>query len=369
MENLRLIDDPARGMLVRFVDPTSGKEVKRKVPPGRDPIDYAKSQHELLGLGYSPVKQSGMKLSENIEKYYAELDRHVKNHVEGKNTADNKIRPKRRNIVKSHVKLHILPDLGEMRIDEIKAVHANRLQHKLKENLKGQSIKPVIQTLARMMRFFYHAGLIAHIPFHQEDIERLQNQVTNEARIPSKDEVEAVLCSFDKLWMEVMVRLAAETGMRISEITALTWGDLSRGVIAVERSSVDAQIDKTKSRAGMRQIPLGQKLVAQLAELKLGNSQASDADFLFTNRNGRLFGSSDALRSVLRPALSRAGVEKFGWRGLRRFYINELLDQNIMLNHVQKLVGHELGSNVTEKHYRRVKQQDVLKDEYVVSLG
>ena len=369
MENLRLIDDPARGMLVRFVDPKSGKEVKRKVPPGRDPVEYAKSQHELLGLGYSPVKQSGMKLKENVEKFYAELDRHVENYTSGKNTADGKIRPKRRKNVMAHIKIHILPDLGEMRIDEIKAVHAKRLQHKLKKDLKGQSIKQVIQTLGRMLRFFYHAGLITTIPFHSEDIERLSNQTTNEAPIPSKEDVEAVLQSFDALWMEVMVRLGAETGMRISEILALTWGDLSRDVIAVTSSTVEGRINATKSLTSVREIKLGAKLVAQLAELKLSRSQAGKEDFLFSNGNGRLFTSTDALKVILRPAIRRADVKEFGWRGLRRFYINELLDQNIMLNHVQKLVGHELGSNVTEKHYRRVKQQDVLKDEYVVSLG
>tara|TARA_R100001443_G_scaffold68655_2_gene77337 strand:- start:1277 stop:2347 length:1071 start_codon:yes stop_codon:yes gene_type:complete len=356
-------------MLVRFVDPKSGKEVKRKVPQGRDPVEYAKSQHELLGLGYSPVKQSGMKLKENVEKYYAELDRHVENFVSGKNTADSKIRPKRRKNVLAHIKLHILPELGEVPIDEIKAVHANRLQHKLKKDLKGQSIKPVIQTLSRMLRFFYHTGLISSVPFHAEDIERLPNQPINKAHVPSKADVEAVLNCFDELWMEVMVRLGAETGMRISEILALTWGDLGRHVIAITSSTVDKKINPTKSLTSNREIKLSAKLISQLAELKLGRNQTKKKDFLFTNENGLLFTSSDAIKVVLKPAISRANVKEFRWRGLRSFYINELMDQNIMLNHVQKLAGHELGSNVTEKHYRRVKQQDVLKDEYVISLG
>lgn len=369
LENVKLINDPKRGLIVKFVDPGLNKIIRRKVPTGRDPVEYAKLQQELLERGYSPVKQTGMKLCENVEQYYAELDRQVQNYVDGKNTADNKIRHKRRTSVLAHIKLHILPYLGEMRIDEIKAVDANRLQHKLKEKLKGQTIKPVIQTLRRMLRFFYLAGLTPDTPFSSEDIEHIKNQVTNEAPIPNKDDVEAVLRAIDVTWKEVMVRLAAETGMRISEVLALSWGDLVSNIIYVQTSAVEKKVNLTKTLSSTRKIQLSSRLVAQLAEIKLSKSQVTDLDFIFTNENGRLFASSEALLAVLKPAIRRAGVEKFGWRGLRRFYINELLDQNIMLNHVQKLVGHALGSNVTEKHYRRVKQQDVLKDEYVISLG
>ena len=369
LENVKLIDDPKRGLIVKFVDPGSNKIIRRKVPAGRNPVEHAKLQQELLERGYSPVKQTGMKLCENVEKYYAELDRQVQNYVDGKNTADTKIRHKRRASVLAHIKLHILPNLGEMRIDEIKAVDANRLQHKLKEKLKGQSIKPVIQTLRRMLRFFYLAGLTPDTPFSSEDIEYIKSQTIKEAPIPRKEDVEAVLNAIDVTWKEAMVRLAAETGMRISEVLALSWGDLDRNIIYVQTSAVDKRVNLTKTESSTRKIQLSSKLVAQLAEIKLSKGQATDLDFIFTNENGRLFASSEALLAVLKPAIRRAGVKPFAWRGLRRFYVNELMDQNIMLNHVQKLVGHELGSKATEKHYRRVKQQDVLKDEYVISLG
>jgi hypothetical protein len=33
------------------------------------------------------------------------------------------------------------------------------------------------------------------------------------------------------------------------------------------------------------------------------------------------------------------------------------------------LAGHVIGSEVTDKHYREVKQDDVLLDDYVVEVG
>ena len=32
-------------------------------------------------------------------------------------------------------------------------------------------------------------------------------------------------------------------------------------------------------------------------------------------------------------------------------------------------MGHEIGSKVTDKHYRVVRQEDVLRDDYVIEVG
>ena len=150
---------------------------------------------------------------------------------------------------------------------------------------------------------------------------------------------------------------------------ALTWGDVQRGVVSVKSSAVDKEVLPTKTEESARSVRLSDRLKADLAELRLGRGVCQEDDFLFTNGNGRLYTSADALKLVLYPAQDKAGVQRFGWHGLRRFYINHLLDQNVMKDHVQKLVGHVIGSEVTDKHYRKVEQDAVLLDDYVVQIG
>jgi len=90
--------------------------------------------------------------------------------------------------------------------------------------------------------------------------------------------------------------------------------------------------------------------------------------FVFANEKGRLLTSSDALNQALHPACKLAGVELFGWHGLRRLVINTLLDNNVMRDHVQKIVGHTIGSKVTDKHYREIDDEAVLRDDYVLKF-
>lgn len=56
-------------------------------------------------------------------------------------------------------------------------------------------------------------------------------------------------------------------------------------------------------------------------------------------------------QSGVKPACIKAGVTPFGFHGLRRLVINTVLDHNVIKDHVQKLVGHSIGSRVTDRHY------------------
>ena len=126
----------------------------------------------------------------------------------------------------------------------------------------------------------------------------------------------------------------------------------------MEKSVVFGHVGKPKNKTSKRKVRIDSKLKLRLNTMRL----ASTGDFLFTNSNNNLYTGTDATRQVLDKAIKKAGVQSFGWHGLRRFYENELEDQGMRM-------GHQIGSQVTDRHYRVVREEAVLTDDYVLSIG
>jgi integrase len=203
-----------------------------------------------------------------------------------------------------------------------------------------------------MMKFFIKKGYIRSNPCR--DIDPLKKVDTEPRYTPYKHEVEKVLNHLDG-WKKTMVMLAAGSGLRISEILALEWDNIKGDTISVEASAVKTKIGTPKTKHSRRKVRVDKRLKLRLQEMRL----QSTSSFLFLNSNGRLFSSVDVLNRVLYPAIAKADVPKFGFHGLRRFYENELEAQGVMKDHIQRLMGHEIGSKVTDKHYRVVRQERI----------
>lgn len=362
LSNLRLYQSSDRGFQLVWKDKKTNNLVRRQVPPDIiDPQAYAIKMNPLVGRGLLDIDKRNFTLARLAPEYYALLDEQVHNFQQGHKYAD-KIRPARRDCVRSHIRLHILPALGEQPIDRIEPIDIANLQDDLRQIMLPQTVNPVIGTLSRMMKFFVRRGYIDSNPCR--DIDPLRAVKSDPRYTPSKEEVERVIAQCSG-WKKTMVMLAASTGMRISEILALEWGNISGDTISIEAGVVKGNIGAPKTRESRRKLRVDARLKVRLSEMRLQSTGA----FLFTNKNDRLFSSVDVLRRVLYPAVAKAGVQKFGFHGLRRFYENELEAQGVRKDHIQRLMGHEIGSKVTDKHYRVVRQEDVLRDDYVIEVG
>ena len=364
LDNLTLYKCTTRGYQLRWTS-KAGKKIRQQVPADlqseTQALRYAIEHDPLVKHGLLERDSKCKPLREHVTEYHAYLDKLVLNY-QMNHKYDDKIRPARRERVKAEIRLHILPYLGDVPIDRIEPVDVGILRDKLKRRMKPQTINPVIGTLKRMMSFFIISGYIRFNPC--SDIKALQKAKKEPRYTPYKHEVEKVLNHLDG-WKKTMVMLAAGTGLRISEILALEWGNIQGDTISVEASAVKGNIGTPKNEYSQRKVRVDKRLKLRLQEMRL----QSTSSFLFLNRNGRLFSSTDALNRVLYPSIKKADVPKFGFHGLRRFYENELESQQVMKDHIQKLMGHQIGSTVTDEHYRVVRQEEVLLDDYVIELG
>jgi integrase len=103
-------------------------------------------------------------------------------------------------------------------------------------------------------------------------------------------------------------RLAAETGLRAGELTALRVGDVDLAYLSVEisRALWHGVEDDPKTTAGSRTICISSRLGAHLAEYLAGRTEG----YLFQTETGNAWDSSNVLDRKLNTTLNRLGIAK-----------------------------------------------------------
>lgn len=141
-----------------------------------------------------------------------------------------------------------------------------------------------------------------------------------------------------------MILTAILTGMRKSEIQALTWKDIDflHATISINKSWDEQKktFKPTKTDSSNRTIKVNRQLLDWLAELKVNGST-----LVFMNKLGTI-PSSTALIKVLRSIMADCGIKKqgFHFHSLRHVHVAYLLGQGVDVYAISKRLGH---SNVT----------------------
>ncbi len=142
-----------------------------------------------------------------------------------------------------------------------------------------------------------------------------------------------------------MIITAIYTGMRLSEIQALTWNDidLKKGKIDISKSwdTVNQKFKPTKNPSSVRTIAINQKLVDLFKKMK----KSSMHDMVFVTQDGTV-PSSTAVNKVLRKLLDELDIhrEGFHFHSLRHSHVALLIANGIDIYTISKRLGH---SNTT----------------------
>ena len=122
-----------------------------------------------------------------------------------------------------------------------------------------------------------------------------------------------------------MVILAGSTGLRRSELVALTWSDIDLELmqVNVRRSCVRNHFGDTKTEASRKPVPLHPSVAKTLAAMEEGDAISSRQRLRVSapsGCNGKKPVTPDmVLKKMIRPALERAGItdKVIGWHSFR----------------------------------------------------
>uniref|UniRef100_UPI0035C6B29D Arm DNA-binding domain-containing protein n=1 Tax=Serratia quinivorans TaxID=137545 RepID=UPI0035C6B29D len=165
-------------------------------------------------------------------------------------------------------------------------------------------------------------------------------------------EVEALYKGAKYQQWENLFRFALHTGMRSSELCALSWDDIDfvGNVAHVKSASVSGVIKGTKTKAGKRGIELDSEALRALAEQKeftflLGGCVFHDP------KTGKPWAGADAIRKkAWVPTLKKSGVRYRNAYQTRHTYATRLISQGANLFWLSGQMGHK-GPEMLFRHY------------------
>jgi site-specific recombinase XerD len=172
-----------------------------------------------------------------------------------------------------------------------------------------------------------------------------------------------------------MVLLAGSTGLRRSELIALTWADVNSTTLEVNvlRSCVRNRFGETKTECSRRPVPLHPFVLDALLMWREESLYKEHADFLFASvrLNGTKPLSPDSLlKRSIRPALKRAGIvgKQIGWHNFRHSLATNLRAMGVDVKVAQELLRHANSRTTLDIYTRAVSQQKRDANAQVVQL-
>lgn len=261
--------------------------------------------------------------------------------VQGNDRERSTIRPYER-----HVKLHILPVLGDQKLSRLTTPGIERFKAELLQTRSRAMARKVLGSLKMLIGEAMRQGYIAQnvaAPVKVDGRGRDRDRIA----IPSKAEVNAIINSAEGRWRPLLV-VAIFTGLRASELRGLRWSDVDlagKTVSVAQRADQWGSIGRPKSDAGKRVVPLPPMAVAALKEWRLA-CPPGNADLVFPNGAGRVENHSNIAGRGFGPVqvagevVTSAAEPKYSFHSLRHFYASWIIEQGFSPKRVQSLLGH-----------------------------
>jgi integrase len=142
----------------------------------------------------------------------------------------------------------------------------------------------------------------------------------------------------------LLVEVLAQTGLRISEVLALRWGDIDGDALHVTRRVYRGTVDQPKSRHGRRTVPLAPSVAQALWTARKAARQPQAAALVFPSTTGGYLAANNVRRRILDPAAATAGVPWASFHTLRHTFASRLFAAGWPLTAVSRVLGHRDAS-------------------------
>lgn len=226
------------------------------------------------------------------------------------------LRPRTQECYRSALERHLLPAIGNRRLDSISPDDLSILVRELRrDGLSEATIVVVIGVANRVYRY-------AARRLGWSGTNPVALLLPSERPKPSQGKRRRI---FQGRELEQTVEVAAEpfptlftvaalTGARLSELLGLTWDDVRLQDVDDAEITFGWQVDRyghrrpTKTDRSARTVPIPKELALMLARHKLESRHAQPTDFVFCTRTARPLGQRNVIRA-LRAAQQQARGE------------------------------------------------------------
>ena len=262
------------------------------------------------------------------------------------------IRPRTYEFYDSMVRLHIIPELGKVRLERLAPEHIQPfLNRKLKSGLSAMTVKHIRAVLGIALKQATKWNLAARNAAALTDGPKIEKEPVKPL---SADEARKLLDTLAGNPLEAFFSVSLAVGLRRGEALGLRWTDvdLDTGILHVNQSlqrvERKLQLLPLKTKSSRRPIPLPALVVAALrrqrarqAEYRLAAGpewKGAVDNLVFTTKRGTAIEPRNADRTF-RAALKAAGLARTKLHNLRHTAASLLLP-HVHPKVVQEMLGH-----------------------------
>jgi integrase len=245
------------------------------------------------------------------------------------------------------LRLHLVPYFDGKQLDAITVHDVETFMHEQikTRGLAHSTVANQVNLLHAIFKTAMKAGIVHANPVSAADKPRIDG-ADADLRFLSIEEVEALLraCGNDDLGRldRVLFLTAAMTGTRQGELIALRWRDVAwaESVIRVRQSYTRGRLCKPKSRRSERAVPMGDRVLHELAVHQRQSMYAGDDDLVFAHPHTGTYIVASTLLDRFHDTLERAQVRKVRFHDLRHTFATHVAASGESLRALQAWMGH-----------------------------
>lgn len=239
------------------------------------------------------------------------------------------------------MRVYAIPFFGRRKLASIEPPDIRRFITHLekKRGLKPGSVRRAVAPLKVMFATAVEDGALRFNPCSAVRIGGQQDRTKIKAL--TREELQVVLAALPEQWQPFFSFLA-QTGVRISEALALTWGDVELGVrptVHVTKQRYRGTLGALKSDHSVRDIPLSDSMAATL-RIKRAAEYTGDDRPLWATQRGKPLHANNVRHRVMLPALEPIGFSWVHYHTFRHTCASLLFASGKNVKQVQRWLGH-----------------------------
>jgi integrase len=293
---------------------------------------------DRVNIAPPPLPKSGKSLLEAVAEWRIHIAPNLK--------------PSTVRAAESHLKQHIIPHLGTLRLSEFTVKVVQAFSTGLISGRTRKTVENVLQTLFSILQTARRFGSAVRA-VSRADIVLPNGGISREVRFFDAEQVGKIVAAAKEPY-STMFAVLGMTGLRAGEMLGLKVSDpdFTRKVIHVRRSidSRTTQEQTPKSRGSVSDVPMPGPLEKRLLEFLRAGYRENLNGYLFANRNVNPYSIGKVTEYGLWPALQKLKIERAGLHAFRHAAASELLEQGAPLTVVQRQLRHRDARTTLQKY-------------------